>query len=337
MHPRLLASLRSSLSIYGSSITDFEGTATPPRQAGPVSPRPVFTIVMLGVIAASIVYATSHGVAGIVPLAGLSVASVVILRVLSTRMPTLNLLANRSNLDLRREARPLLIFAVVFPLLTIPFVLWGRLDPIAVLPGLNRAGWVFSWNFLICKIALLLVPTIVFAVRTRSSGAELGLSALANPWRWIGPAIGALPICLVGAFLPLGLFLGSNRTLVPLWVVGIVALYVLLAGAIAEEGFYRVLLQSRLERLMGSWNGITLASVLFGAFHLPLHYATLHISPGTQALSQFFLVVAGILANQVVIGMFFGYMWSRFGNAWINVAVHLLFDAVTTILVLSGA
>jgi membrane protease YdiL (CAAX protease family) len=149
--------------------------------------------------------------------------------------------------------------------------------------------------------------------------------------------LGSGPIYLVGAFLPLALFLTQKGPIVPVWVVGIVGLYVLLAGAIGEEYFYRVLLQTRLERLSGRWNGIALSAVLFGFFHLPLHYATLQIASGSQAVPQFFLILAGIFANQVVIGFFFGFLWSRYRNGWMNVAVHLVYDAITTILILSGA
>jgi hypothetical protein len=48
-------------------------------------------------------------------------------------------------------------------------------------------------------------------------------------------------------------------------------------------------------------------------------------------------VLAGIFANQVVIGYFFDYLWARYRNGWINVVVHLLYDAIVTVLVLSGA
>jgi membrane protease YdiL (CAAX protease family) len=259
------------------------------------------------------------------------------MRLLPVRFPSLDVLMARPQAQIRRETRPLLLYALIFPVLTIPFVLWGRANVLAVLPAWSKGGWVFSWNFLLCKTVLLLIPTIVFAIRLRSTGAELGLRGITGPWRWLGALVGASPIYLVGALLPLVLFLTQKGPLVPLWVVGIVGLYVLLAGAVAEEYFYRVLLQTRLERLTGRWNGIALSAVLFGLFHLPLHYATLRITPGSQVVWQFVLVLAGIFANQVVIGFFFGYLWSRYRNGWVNVAIHLVFDAVTTILVLSGA
>jgi hypothetical protein len=48
----------------------------------------------------------------------------------------------------------------------------------------------------------------------------------------------------------------------PLWVVGLVGDFVWLAGAIPEERFDRVLLQTRLERLYGRWNGYALSALL---------------------------------------------------------------------------
>jgi membrane protease YdiL (CAAX protease family) len=286
---------------------------------------------------AGIIVTTLQGVSGVLPLAGLTVVSLLLMRVLPARFPPIDVLAKRSRAEIRREARPLLAYALIFPALTIPFVLWGRSSVIALLPAWSKAGWVFSWNFLLCKVVLLLIPTIVYAARVRSTGAELGLRGVAGPWRWLGPLLGGSPIYLIGALLPLALFLTQKGPIAPLWVIGAVAVYVLLAGAIAEEYFYRVLLQTRLERLFGRWNGIALSAVLFGLFHLPLHYATLRTAPGLQAIPQFALVVAGIFANQVVIGFFFGYMWSRYRNGWMNVALHLLYDAITTILLLAGA
>jgi membrane protease YdiL (CAAX protease family) len=312
-------------------------TAQPDGPASARSPFPLVLILTLSVIAASIIVVTLQGVSGVLPLAGLTLVSLLLMRVLPVRFPPIDVLAQRPQAQIRHEASPLLVYALIFPLLTIPFVLWGRSSVIAVLPVWSKGGWVFSWNFLLCKVVLLLIPTIVCVVRVRSTGAELGLHGSIGPWRWLGPLLGGSPIYLVGALLPLALFLTQKGPVAPLWVVGIVALYVLLTGAVAEEYFYRVLLQTRLERLIGRWSGIALSPVLFGLFHLPLHYATLRTAPGLQALAQFAFVLAGIFANQVVIGFFFGYMWSRYRNGWMNVALHLLYDGITTILALSGA
>jgi membrane protease YdiL (CAAX protease family) len=258
-------------------------------QVESASPRPILFSLTVAVSVLCILGLTLQGVSGLILLAIVTVLSMLLIRSLPPRFPPIDVLAQRSQVQIRQEARPLLLYALLFPLLTIPFVLWGRAGMTAVLPAYPAAGWVFSWNFLLCKVLLLLLPTVVFAVRLHSTGVALGLRGVTGLWRWLGPLLSASPIVLIGAVLPLALFLTQKGSIVPLWVVGIVGVFVLLAGAIPEEYFYRALLQTHLERLYGRWNGIALSAVLFGLFHLPLHYATLQIALGPQAGVQFLL------------------------------------------------
>jgi hypothetical protein len=160
---------------------------TPLSQTGELgsesSPRPLVAIVILCLIVAGIIYTTLQGVSSVLPMAGFTVLSLLLMRVLPPKFPPLDVLLHRSQAHLRREVLPLLVYAVIFPVLTIPFVLWGRAGVIAVLPAWSKGGWVFSWNFLLCKVTLLLIPTIVVAVRLRSTGAELGLHGITGFWR----------------------------------------------------------------------------------------------------------------------------------------------------------
>jgi uncharacterized protein len=301
------------------------------------TPIPAGLFFLLGLVLAGVLWVSRRGGAGTVPLAVFTLVSILLMRALPLGSPPVDALAGRTEAQIRSQVRPLLIYALTWPLLAVPFVLWGRAGVLPVLPGFPAAGWAFSWNFLACKVILLLVPSVAFIVRFRATGRELGLRELRQPWRWLGPLLGASPIYVLGAVVPLVLFASQHGSIVPLGVVAIVPIFVLLAGAFSEEFFYRVLLQTRLESVYGRWNAIAGSAILFGLFHLPLHYASLRIASGGALVSQLVLVVAGILAAQVVAGIFFGYMWSRYRNGWMNVAVHLVYDSIVTILLLSGA
>jgi uncharacterized protein len=95
-----------------------------------------------------------------------------------------------------------------------------------------------------------------------------------------------------------------------------------------EEAFYRVLLQSRLEALLGAPSGVAAASVLFGLRHVPSQYAFFTIGTTGSVAGDLALSVATVLGYQAVFGVLFSYMWLRYRNAWVNMAAHTVFDSL---------
>lgn len=93
-----------------------------------------------------------------------------------------------------------------------------------------------------------------------------------------------------------------------------------LVNAVIEEVFYRRWLQTRLEAVTGPWAAIVVTSVLFGAWHAAL---------GTGGLV---VDLAGALLHQGAIGVFLGFLWSRYRLMWPILVAHGALNAVPLML-----
>jgi membrane protease YdiL (CAAX protease family) len=166
-------------------------------------------------------------------------------------------------------------------------------------------------------VVLILIPWLVF--RRLSAGPVLSGRELWRPaggWRWWGPvaalvAFGALS--LAGPWAqPLPRW--SDYPDPTLLVIG--ATITVLTANVGEELFYRVLLQSRLEAVLGRWPGIVAAALLFALMHLATH------GQGGSAWAGLPLTLGAIVTFQGVFGLLTGYLWARYRNVWALIAVH---------------
>ncbi|MDQ0417336.1 membrane protease YdiL (CAAX protease family) [Croceifilum oryzae] len=87
-------------------------------------------------------------------------------------------------------------------------------------------------------------------------------------------------------------------------------------NSLLEELFYRVWLQTRLERLLGTWSAILVTSILWSIWHVAIQ--------GTGEWSTDF---ATVISNQGITGVFLGYLWSRYRNIWILILIHGIINA----------
>ena len=139
------------------------------------------------------------------------------------------------------------------------------------------------------------------------------------------------------AFIALSTFEGhSGHSATAAALLEIAAISLLLAG-IPEELLFRVLLQTRLEVVLGRWNGILGATALFALMHVPQTYFLTSLgklsSNPTLAVGA---TVGAVLISSTLTGLVWGYLWSRYRNAWLNVAIHSLNDGITFAAVLLG-
>jgi len=116
-----------------------------------------------------------------------------------------------------------------------------------------------------------------------------------------------------------------------------VIVVVFFAAAFTEEFFYRVLLQTRLEVLGDRWNGIAISSLLFGLLHLPSRFTFVWLGHTGNPVLDLALALSEVFAAQVPFGFFAGYLWARSRNAWINMLLHLIVDAIPLVLLAAGA
>lgn len=305
------------------------------RVAHPLLRRTPWLPVLVAITIAAVVVAVASG-AGIVaalfaPATALLLAGAA--RVLPPRLSVANPLQDREPARLLAETRPLLVYALAFPLLLVPVVAWQRVQYLPLFPGVT-ASWTTSWNYLVAgKIGLLLLPAAWFAHRLGGDLRTMGVRGVAGAWRWVGPAaVGLLFLALsgldvVGAAVPA---FSPGRALAAVAVA-------LLAAGVAEELFYRVLLQTRLEVLLGRWNGIALASLLFALLHVPSRFAFVYLGRTGSPAADLGLTVLAMIATKGAVGVLLGYLWSRYRNAWVNVAVHTAADSVVLVLLASGA
>ncbi|WP_422769932.1 CPBP family intramembrane glutamic endopeptidase [Plantactinospora sp. WMMC1484] len=142
--------------------------------------------------------------------------------------------------------------------------------------------------------------------------------ALPDRWYWLGP----LPALLGWAYLlyysPLAGTgdVSGYRHHDRLYLLAAMLL-TFLTASVAEEIFYRVLLQTRLEALLGRWPAVVATSLLFAAMHA--HRI------GDGPLGE---MVAVVLVWNGGFGLLAGYLWSRYRNV---VAVVVLHTAVNSL------
>jgi membrane protease YdiL (CAAX protease family) len=237
-------------------------------------------------------------------------------------LPPLNHLGTRNLGQVEVETRALVGFALAYPVLLVALALLARAVPASLIPEVSSP--LLSPLLLVGGNVLLLgVPTLLFAARLGNFTRQLGLRRINSPWRWLGPVV---PIALMG--FALGALGACGR------LPGSVGPYLialpLAATAIAfpEEAFYRILLQTRLELLLGTRSGIAVASLLFGLMQVPVRlvlFSSVIFSNPHQAVM---LSLATAIAVQSVLGVVYGFMWMRYRNAWVNFGAHSAIDAM---------
>ncbi|MUL43949.1 CPBP family intramembrane metalloprotease [Streptomonospora sp. PA3] len=132
-----------------------------------------------------------------------------------------------------------------------------------------------------------------------------------EPWRWMGLVPGGAVLGLTA----LEVFPGPvpNPAILIAAAVAIVA-----AVAVPEEIFFRALLQTRLERILGRWPGILLTTVLFTVVSVFLS----EYGDFSSESELFELGPAYAAVFYVAVGLFHGYVWACYRNIWLNVLLR---------------
>ncbi|MGC4938273.1 CPBP family intramembrane glutamic endopeptidase [Kribbella sp. DT2] len=102
-------------------------------------------------------------------------------------------------------------------------------------------------------------------------------------------------------------------------VMAMVAVF--LINSVLEEVFYRRWLQTRWEQQLGPWPAIVIASLLWACWHV-----------GIQGTGELGVDLAGAVVNQGVLGLFLGYLWSRYRRMWPLFTVHGAVNAMGILL-----
>lgn len=203
---------------------------------------------------------------------------------------------------LRIETLLLLVIAAAFPALV----------PLLPLPE----------DYVLLKGAmfLILAPCAMAAISRFGRAPSLAWDRprVAVPWMLIPVVIAVLHDAVRSLVAPSDFASYSMEMLI------IAAVATAITAGIGEEIFFRRLLQTRLEAVLGRWPGILSSAILFGLMHLPSHGMLQGIGLGT----------AQVIAVQGTAGVMYGWAWSRYRRLWVPILIHLSVNGTGVVLFL---
>lgn len=231
-----------------------------------------------------------------------ALVAVALVRLLPPRAPVL---APRVR-DVRRTVLAtvaLLGCAAVFPLVVAASGVGGRAE------------------YHLVKLALVVVVPALVVLATRGALSRAWPRAA---WRWWAPAVVVVVWTALAQAAPWVAHPRYDDVPVDLLVTAAVATAV--TAGVGEELLYRVWLQTRLEALLGRWGGIAVATLAFALLHVGAR----------QGQGPVVEVSAALVVQGLGFGLVAGYLWSRYRNPWLLVALHVLANGYGVAVVLLG-
>lgn len=204
------------------------------------------------------------------------------------------------------ELRWLLFFLACFVVGTIGLsLLFGQVVPDAPYVPTVRVVFLFV-------LPVVFVDQAGFTLTGEGTAMPTLAMGVTEPWRWFG---------LLPTLATIGLVALSLRDVplpsLDLALIGAVVAFI--AISIPEEIFFRGMLQSRLEHLVGRWSGIILTSLLFAATYAATDERN-ELVPLTEG--GILADVGAALLAYVPLGLLYGYVWVCYRNIWLNVLLR---------------
>lgn len=169
------------------------------------------------------------------------------------------------------------------------------------------------------KVVVVVVVPGAAVLATRGS---LTATAPRAAWRWWAPALVVLAWTALAEAAPW--VRHGDYSVYPADLLLAAGVATALTAGVGEELLYRVWLQTRLEALLGRWGGIAVATLVFAALHV-----------GSRHGQGLLVEAAGAVVVQGLgFGLVAGYLWSRYRNAWLAVALHVLANGYVVALTL---
>lgn len=200
------------------------------------------------------------------------------------------------------------------------------------LPILNAVSFTYDfWYVFIIKILFLLyVPLYIYR--------KLGYNFRSVFQFKFNKTLSNISVSIL--FLILGLYLNFPHLLLIInkltYIDKLLFLKILAAGiipfiaaALPEEIFYRIILQTRLERKTGWFYSIILSSFMFSLFHLP---SRLLLASGVEGTAGDILsITKGTIIPVFVAGLILGFLWNRYRNIYLLLTFHYGVDLLPTL------
>lgn len=248
--------------------------------------------------------------AAVPPLVG-----ILLIRLVPWRLARLDTVAPADQAARRRSRRELLVLVGL-----------ALAAPAAMLPPVLAGGSAYPLYHLVKVALFLLVPLFVlraYSSRVRWSGTAGRPERLWRPAgavRWWAPLVAVAVFGYLAVASPLAPPQEETDD-VGLAFLVVAALLTFLTANVLEELFYRVLLQTRLEALLGRWAAILLSALLFALLHLPSQ-----IDGGDAG--DLPVAIGVVIVYQGLFGIFAGYLWARHRNIWILIAAHTVVNTL---------
>lgn len=176
-----------------------------------------------------------------------------------------------------------------------------------------------DWQLFYPFLKVLLFFLLPLAILWGTGGIKIPIRGSSRLWYWLGPIPAIIGYLLIEKLGPFSADLITQTSIEP-EVLIITVVITFLTASVGEELFYRWMLQTRLELWLGQWPGILIASILFALMHLPTRWIILGGSG--SVIEDFFVTTAAVIAIQGTFGLVAGYLWSRYRNIWLTVALH---------------
>ncbi|WP_232376257.1 CPBP family intramembrane glutamic endopeptidase [Amycolatopsis aidingensis] len=186
---------------------------------------------------------------------------------------------------------------------------------------LRLAGGGEPAHTILKALLLLGVPATMFWILRRRGTAWRPAAAEPDVWRRWAPAIPVAAWIVLSYASPWAVPPSEFATTVAPTTLILAVIAGFLANSLLEEVFYRRWLQSRWEAVLGRWPAIVLASLLWACWHV-----------GIQGTGDLPVDLASTFVNQGVLGLFLGYLWSRYRLMWPIVTVHGAVNALPVLL-----
>jgi uncharacterized protein len=226
--------------------------------------------------------------------------SIVLIRFIPFRLLTYNPLVNVKKRLLTIEVAVFTIGAFLFTMLLL----------LVTSSGMELQVW-----FIVLKlIFLVVIPLFMFQI-FKSNVTSIPKPASFTPWYWVGPIVVLCSWSYISFFSVYAVpSVSSGFTdSITLMIVLLISFFI---NSLLEELFYRVWLQTRLEVLAGRWPAIAFTSLLWASWHIAI-----------QNTGELSVDIATVIVNQGITGLFLGYLWAKYRNVWILIAIHGLMNA----------
>jgi uncharacterized protein len=190
-------------------------------------------------------------------------------------------------------------------------------------------------------MVFVLVPLVAFRLRWSYRPADLAPCSLTArrmlPVLWLSAVVTALQFVIGRGLAGLREAALPNSSLI--WGIPLAFVWLAVEAGVVEEFFFRVLLQTRLSRLLRSdLSGIILASLLFGLVHAPGLYLRAGSTGETAAIGSSPLIAAAYSICVISVSSWFlGVLWARTRNFMVPVLVHAAADLVPNLVPLLKA